>query len=60
MGSFRFLLDEIAGIIKLGTEEEYEDDFDPEEALPEDDFQKLHFARLQPSVENRQRYFVVE
>jgi DNA modification methylase len=31
-----FTEDEIAGIIKLGTEEEYEDDFDPEEALPEE------------------------
>lgn len=31
-----FTEDEIVGIIKLGTEEEYEDDFDPEEALPEE------------------------
>ena len=31
-----FTEDEIAGIIKLGTEEEYEDEFDPEEAVPEE------------------------
>ena len=31
-----FTEDEIAGIIKLGTEEEYEDDFDIDEALPEE------------------------
>ena len=31
-----FTEDEIAGIIKLGTEEEYEDEFDIEEALPEE------------------------
>ncbi len=31
-----FTEEELAGIIKLGTEEEYEDDFDPEEALPEE------------------------
>ena len=36
-----FTEDEIAGIIKLGTEEEYEDDFDPEEALPEEAVTKL-------------------